>query len=384
MASIRTRPGKDGTSYAVLYRAGGSQRSRTFRDETSARRHAERIERLGIEAADRILEAQEGRDPERLPTVAQQVERHIDGLSGVQPATITTYRTMARQVADTALGMLPLDAAHRDDVASWVRAQEEAGASSKTIRNKHALISAALARAVDDELVERNVAARVRITRTERREMDFLTPAEFAIVLARATPHYRPLLMFLFGTGMRLGEATALRPRDVHLEQKPVTVTVTRAWKKGGTLGPPKTAAGRRTLSLPPQVVEAIRPRIEAADPDDLLFVNVHGRRVMQASLHDLWQHWIDDTVFDRATGTRVKRLPRLGKVPRIHDLRHSHAAWMIGQGRSLFEIRQRLGHESIQTTADTYGHLLPEAHVQDERAAALAFELPESLALEA
>lgn len=110
--------------------------------------------------------------------------------------------------------------------------------------------------------------------------------------------------------------------------------------------------------------------------PGDLLFTNMAKRRIIQGSLHDLWQGWIDDQEWGRVDGQRAKvdRKPALGKVPRIHDLRHSHAAWMIGQGISLFELKQRLGHESIQTTADTYGHLLPEAQVQAERAAALAF----------
>jgi integrase len=373
MASIRERTGSRGTVYAVLWREQGAQRSRTFGSKDKARRHAERIERLGPSAAERILDAEAGHDPEKMPTVAEQVDRHVDGLSGVSAATISGYRTIARQLAATALGSLPLDTATRDDVAAWVRDQERAGVAAKTVKNKQALLSAALTRAVDDGLVLRNVAARARIARTERREMTFLTPREFAVLLERATPHYRPLLVWLYGTGMRLGEATALRVSDVHLEFTPPTVTVTRAWKRGGELGPPKTAAGRRTIAIPAAAVEAVRPLLDR-DPDALLFVNTAGRRILQATLHDLWQGWIADWRIDPTTGARTKRTPALGKRPRIHDLRHSHAAFMIGQGVSLYDLKQRLGHESIQTTADTYGHLMPEAQVQAERAASLAF----------
>ena len=376
MASIRERRAKGGTTWAVLYRHAGKQRSDTFTSLAKAQRHAERIERLGADAARRILDAEEGVDPEVMPTVAEQVTRHVDALSGVQPYTITTYRTMARQLADTALGALPLDAATREDVAGWIRTQERAGVSAKTIKNRQALLSAALTRAVDDGLVVRNVAARAKIARTERREMTFLTPAEFQVLLARASEHYRPLLMFLFGTGMRLGEATALRVSDVHPEFTPATVTITRAWKKGAGLGPPKTSAGRRTISIPQALVEAIEPLRQGRSPDDLLFTNTAGRRILQASLHDLWQGWVTDWT-PGPSGKPVKRSPALGKVPRIHDLRHSHAAFMIGQGISLYDLKQRLGHESITTTADTYGHLMPEAQVQAERAAALAFTPP-------
>lgn len=373
MASIRERTGPKGTVYAVLWREHGAQRSRTFATKTAARRHAERIERLGPSAADRILNAEAGHDPEKMPTVAEQVTRHINGLSGSGKGTIDGYRTIARQLATTALGSLPLDTATRDDVAAWVRDQVRGGYAEKTVKNKHALLSAALTRAVDDGLVLRNVAERAKIPRTERREMTFLTPREFAILLDRTTPHYRPLLVWLYGTGMRLGEATALRVSDVHLEFTPPTVTVTRAWKRGGELGPPKTAAGRRTIAIPAAAVEAIRPLLDR-EPDALLFVNTAGRRILQATLHDLWQGWIADWRIDPTTGARTKRTPALGKRPRIHDLRHSHAAFMIGQGVNLHDLKKRLGHESIQTTSDTYGHLMPEAQVQAERAASLAF----------
>lgn len=373
MASIRERVGKTGaTTYAVIYREAGHQRSRTFTDRASAARHAERIERLGPEAADRILVA-EHRPDTGAPTVAHQLTRHIDALTGVQPDTVRTYQTIARQIANEPLGALPLEALTRDDVAAWIRSQERSGASAKTIRNRQALLSAALQRAVEDGELAKNPAHRHRIARTERREMTYLTPAEFGILLERATPHYRPLLLTLYGTGLRLGEATALQVRDLSLGHVPPTLTVARAWKNGGALGPPKTKAGRRTISIPTQVVDAILPLLAGKAPTDLVFTNTAGRRILQASLHDLWQAWIADAEFDRRTGTVRRRTPALGKSPRIHDLRHSHASIMLGNGVSLFDLKHRLGHESITTTADTYGHLLPEAQVQAERAASLA-----------
>jgi integrase len=58
---------------------------------------------------------------------------------------------------------------------------------------------------------------------------------------------------------------------------------------------------------------------------------------------------------------------PRLTKRPRVHDLRHTHASWMIAAGTDLFVLQRRLGHESITTTTETYAHLLPD----QQRAAA-------------
>lgn len=376
MASIRRRDGAKGTTWAVLFRQGGKQRSSTFDNEVAALRHLERIERFGVDAAERLLDAEMRSDPDRSPSVAELVDRHIDALSGVQSDTIRTYRQMQKKLAATPLGHLPIDVVGREDIAKWIRDQQdgEDGLSAKTVRNRHALVSAALRQAVDDGILDRNPAERAKIRRTERREMTFLTPTEFQVVLARANPHYRPLLMTLYGTGLRLGEATALRISDLDLTAKPPTLTVARAWKNDGVLGAPKTRAGRRTLSIPSPVVVELTRIIEGRAPDELVFVNLAGGRVLQASLHDLWQQWIRDYDTDHATGEPKPRKPKLGKVPRIHDLRHSHASVMIAAGVNLFDLKHRLGHESIQTTANTYGHLMPEAQVQAERAASLAF----------
>lgn len=378
MASIRERTGPRGTTYAVLYRDDGKQRSRTWATRRDAVRHVQLIGRFGAADADRIIDAEHGHDDDApVPTVAEQIERHIAGLSGVQPDTIRGYRTIAATIGASALGHLPVTEVKRDDVAAWVREQEAAGASAKTIQNRRGLLSAALARAVEEDVIGSNPTRRVRVARTEQREMTFLTPAEFQVLLARAAAHYRPLLMLLYGTGLRLGEATALRVADLHLGHTPPTLTVSRAWKKGGVIGPPKTKAGRRTISIPGPVVDVVRPLVAGRSADELVFTNTAGRRVLQASLHDLWQAWIADTVHDPRTGTTTTRRPVLGKRPRIHDLRHSHASVMIAAGINLYDLRHRLGHESITTTADRYGHLMPEAQVQAERAAALAFSAP-------
>ena len=54
--------------------------------------------------------------------------------------------------------------------------------------------------------------------------------------------------------------------------------------------------------------------------------------------------------------------LPVLTRRPTIHDLRHTHASGLIARGASLTEVQRRLGHESIQTTSDRYGHVAPDS----------------------
>ena len=67
---------------------------------------------------------------------------------------------------------------------------------------------------------------------------------------------------------------------------------------------------------------------------------------------------------------------------PRIHDLRHSHASWLIENGMNMLAVSRSLGHHTITVTADIYGHLSPDI----QRAAADAAELvfsPSPLAIE-
>ena len=66
-------------------------------------------------------------------------------------------------------------------------------------------------------------------------------------------------------------------------------------------------------------------------------------------------------------TLNEIKRLAKQAGVDpiRVHDLRHSHASMLINMGVDLFEISRRLGHESVKTTSDTYGHLYPDKDIK-------------------
>lgn len=368
MASLQERVRADGTiAYRVLYRHDGKQRAATFDNPTAQRRFKADVDRLGIEAALRILDAQER--PDRSPTLAEYLEHHICHLSGVTEGTKHTYRNYARELATTPLGNTPIDAITRDAVAKWVSSLEGTYAG-KSIKNRHSLVSAALSRAAADELVRSNRARGVRIAETVTDEMVILTPEEVRRIADQAPDHYKPVVMFLYGTGCRFGEMSALKVGDVRLHERPATVSIVRAWKKGPgasfVLGPPKTKRGRRTISLPPQLVEMIRPLLDR-DGDEWLFVNAAGNPLQQSSFGKAWRRW--------------RQKAGIGRRARVHDLRHSHASYMIGAGMNLLDLQHRLGHESLKTTGDTYGHLLPEAQVQAARMAEAMFDTTPQLA---
>jgi integrase len=119
------------------------------------------------------------------------------------------------------------------------------------------------------------------------------------------------------------------------------------AWKQSGKQGAPKSRRSRRTVAVPEQVFVALEPLIAGKRPGDLVFLSPRGARVRSGNFYN--QVW----------GPLVERVgPSIGKHPRVHDLRHSFASWALQAGIPLPVVQRQLGHESITTTVDTYGHL--------------------------
>lgn len=293
-----------------------------------------------------------------------------------------------------------------DTVQAWVRVLEQTKVfrgqrpksgepkmrpmSPKTIRNLHGLLSSVLQRAVEAEppLRARNPCELTRLPRADDdgaeggEDIEFLTPDEVECVIANMERRSDQLLAIVkYGTGMRWGEISALAPEClVDWDTAKPQIRVKRAWKKDGDggyyIGKPKSKRSRRTLRVSQAVVDAVN---ELGRPDDkenpgrLYFTGDHGRRFHYSTYYDRWQRAVkrakhpvpQQQPYEVSSPVRSlaprQTLP-LQKNPTPHDLRHSHAAVLISQGRGLTYVQHRLGHESIKTTSDTYGHLLPEA----------------------
>ncbi len=374
MATLRTRELANGTvSYTVSFRCDGKQTSETFRgDPLGAAEFMRNIDRFGPETARSVLRTQEGSSGSTM-TVGQLLTHHIDSLSGVTDGTRRRYEDIARETDRFPISKLPIDGVSKSDVAAWIRSLEREGKAGKTIQMRQQLLSAAYIRAIDDELVIRNPARGARIPRTEQRERTFLTPEEFMQLYAAIPDEWRPLIHTLAGTGLRFGEATALRVSDLSLNDRVPSLRVSRGWQfvdgSGATrkLGAPKTAAGRRTVTLGDGLARHLREHTAGKPPGAWVFTTTDGKSpVPQPTLYYKWKKWI------AAAG--------LTKTPRVHDLRHSHVAWMLAAGRPLDQIKNRLGHSSIKITVDVYGHLMPDA--QEDMAAAAGRAIPEAYGL--
>lgn len=355
MASLRPGTRKSGTTYIqVLYRLDGKQTSTSFEDLVTATKFKGLVEKFGPEQALAALAADsEG----STTTVAEWIEHHIDHLTGLRKSTLWDYRSYLNKDIGPALGDLPLTALTREHVAKWTQDLAAAGASGKTISNKHGFLSSALNAAVKDGRIPSNPALGQRLPTTERAEMICLSHEDFARLLENVSGYWQPMVEFLVASGARWGEAAALKPSDIDLATN--TVRIVRAWKRiydrgGYELGPPKTKKSVRTINVPAATLAKLDLRGE------WVFLNKAGTFVKSNGFHDrIWSPAVAKTwPSTDADGKPItdKSIPILR--PRIHDLRHTCASWMVLAGVPLPVIQQHLGHESINTTIGLYAHI--------------------------
>lgn len=354
--SFRDRKRNDGTIYwQVRFRENGRECSISWDNPIEAERFDNLVKQVGATRAREICKIAVA--PLRDTTVRTWLQRHNDGLTGIEPGTIARYRAYVANDIGPVIGDVPLHALSRDDVAGWLNAMAKAGASGKTIKNKRDYLSGALKAAVKAGQLSVNPCEDLRSPRWDREEMTFLTRDEFQTLLAEVPSYWQPLVEFLVASGCRWSEASALKPAAV--DRSTGTVRITKAWKTGAggyTLGVPKTRKSVRTINVAKSVLDKLDYSGE------WLFTNSgRGRghfadKIIREDTGPVRIHSFNPNVWRPAVARAQKA--GLTKKPRIHDLRHTCASWLMQAGRPLPSVQQHLGHESIQTTSDVYGHL--------------------------
>lgn len=251
------------------------------------------------------------------------------------------------------------------------------GIASKTIRNVHGVLNSALNQAVKWGSIRQNPAAAVDLPKYSKREMKVLTPAQAARFMEEITLNpYRALFSLLLASGMRPGEALALRWSDI--DEDKGRVSIQRALQKNGkvwSLEEPKTPRSRRSIPLPPSVMADLKEHkldqldyIKNNKPDDyqyndLVFAGRTGEPLDHKNLYN--RHF--------------KKILQDAGLPsiRLYDLRHTCATLLLSAGENPKIVSERLGHASTTMTLDTYSHVLPD--MQDRATAKLESMLFES-----
>lgn len=228
--------------------------------------------------------------------------------------------------------------------------------SSAYIRNLHGLFQKSLDLAVTLGLLQKNIAKAVGNVKKVKKKVDFWTKEEFEKVIATFNiadyhQHFCFITIWLlFMTGLRFGEAQALEwHTDIDFKEKTLTVSKSMYYKNASEfyITEPKTKASNRVIALDDDTIKFL-----------LAWKEVQTRNV--PSKYVLSYNGVPTN--RSATFHIIERHSRLAKVHKIktHALRHSHASLLISLGENALVIRDRLGHEDIQTTLGTYGHLYP------------------------
>jgi len=196
------------------------------------------------------------------------------------------------------------------------------------------------------------------------------TPAEIKAIVAHLKGRWRPLLLTAIFAGLRASEIRGLRWQDVDLRRGELHVR--QRADKFKTIGKPKSAASERTVPMPPILVNALREWKLACPKGEhgLVFPTGTGEIEYHSNIVNRGLAPVQE-----AAGVVTKA--GKAKYTGLHALRHFYASWCInrredgGLGLPLKVVQHRLGHSSIQMTADVYGHLFPSEDDGSELAAA-------------
>ena len=230
------------------------------------------------------------------------------------------------------------------DIRQWQNELIKMGYSPTYLKTINNQLSAIFNYAIRYYDLKSNPCAKAgSMGKSKAEEMDFWTGEEFRKFIDSVMNKRLSYMAFmtLYWTGMRLGELLALNPKDVDLEKR--TISITKSYQRLGkkdVITPPKTPKSKRVITVPEFLAADIKDYMDSLydlQEDDRLF--------------PITKYYLEHEMQRGIKESGVKRI-------RVHDLRHSHASMLIELGFSPLEIANRLGHEKVETTLNTYAHL--------------------------
>ena len=276
-----------------------------------------------------------------------------------KPSTIANYTTIAKTHLIPDLGRVRIDKITQADVQRLVARKTRAKLAAKTVRLIHHVLRCSLNAAMAHKMLVANPAAGVILPRLERAEIATIRPTDVLQLqnadLFESEPLFACVLLMVY-TGLRRGEALALRWADIDLEN--CTLVVQREIVKvaGGTIfQSPKTRNSNRLVPFG-EVLQALLLR--------------HRQR--QLDLIKKFRGYKDrDLVFARETGAPyypdsfrkiLHRILHKAGIPnvRVHDLRHTCATLLMMSGVNPKIVQEVLGHSNVNVTLGIYSHTMP------------------------
>lgn len=272
----------------------------------------------------------------------------VDGTTTAAKTAVESVSWRQKAIRDVKAG----------DVQTWVTRESERGLAASTIRTRLNYVQMAFRSAVDNQLIARNPALRVKTPRQRKREVaaKTLTAEQVAAALETAG-HFRPFLAVCAFAGLRLGEAAGLQAGDIDAERGIVRV---RRQVQGSSIpttvvAPPK-AGSERDVFVPAELVEMLRR--ENSSPEEFLFRTPLGHLYNRNNAGEEWR--------------KIRKALEYGSDVTLHTFRHTFASNLIASGCDVVTVQRALGHSQPSITLDVYSHLWPSAEDKTRSATAV------------
>jgi integrase len=372
----RTKAGQHRESWIVDYAArDGGRHIETFakKKEADARHVQVRGDiKLGVHTATSAS-----------PTISDASELFLRTCvnAGLEPTTLVTYREHVELHIVPFIGHLRLAQLTAPMVREFSDRLREAGRSTAMVKKVLVRLGSILTDAQERGLVAQNVVRNLRVSRrrgsvrqSERRArgklkvgIDLPSPDEIRTLVAQLQGRWRSLVLTAIFTGLRSSELRGLRWEDIDLKKGELHVR--QRADRLNVIGKPKSAAGERTIPIPPILLTTLKEH-KLASRHDLVFGNGHGNV-------ENWANIVNRGLYPAQVAAGIVRTADGKAKYGLHALRHFFASWCInrtvdgGLELPLKTVQTRLGHASITMTADTYGHLFPRGDDGSELASA-------------
>ena len=276
-----------------------------------------------------------------------------------RPKTAKYYRAVNRLYIEPTIGNIRIQKLSPGDVQRVLNAARANGLSETTVRRVYAVIHKALKCALECEVASPNVSDSVKAPREAPHEVnppDISIAKELLDKAMKDTP-YGPVFRLLAYSGMRRGEACALKWSDLDFDRGTVSLAGAVAWEHSKLrITEPKSRSSRRHIQLDSSTLSTLRAhQAQLAEYRIGLPAGVY---------HDLGLMFGSPTGElldpDLLTKAWIRLCRSLGVKHRLHDMRHFHASMLLKMGQHLKVVSERLGHSSIAITSDIYSHVLP------------------------
>ncbi len=344
MAHVEKRTQAGTLRWRARYRGpDGRERSRTFARRIDAEQFLAQVE----------VDKARGTwiDPSRAQVLfGDWAERWLATTTHLKPKTYAGYESMLRARLLPAFERAAIGEIRPIDVREWLSSMQARDLSASSCRQAYHLLSAILRTAVEDGRLATSPCSGIKLPRLPQVEMAYLGPDQLRDLLSEVDSHYRLLVEVLAIGGLRFGEAAAIRRSRCDLLRSRLIVAESLADVSGKLyFGPPKTHQ-RRTVTLPRFLRDRLGEHLGSINGDDaLVFQAPRGGAVRYSNFaRRVWKPALVQA-----------GLPDMG----VHALRHTCAALLISQGAHPKAIQSHLGHRSITTTLDRYGHLFEDEH---------------------